>query len=165
MRNEPAVLAVSGVKNSGKTTLIQRILSGLADAGLYVAVIKHDGHSFQADPPETDTGRYFEAGAFAAAVFDGEKFKHIERRPVTETELIQQFPQADLILLEGFKQSSWPKLEVVRKGNSEVSVCDPGTLLALVTDSDLSIDGVPVIKPDDTEGVVRRILQFVKEER
>ena len=113
MENKPAILAVSGVKNSGKTTLIQRLLPYLAESGLRVAVIKHDGHRFEADPSDTDTGRYFAAGAYAAAIFDGEKYKRIERRRVEEKDLIAQFPEADLILLEGFKRSAWPKLEVV----------------------------------------------------
>ena len=49
------ILAVSGVKNSGKTTLIASLLSKLEQKGLKTAVIKHDGHEFEADIPGTDT--------------------------------------------------------------------------------------------------------------
>ena len=49
------ILAVSGVKNSGKTTLITKLLPGLKKRGLQVAVIKHDGHDFEADVPGTDS--------------------------------------------------------------------------------------------------------------
>lgn len=164
MTHKPSVLAVSGVKNSGKTTLIQRVLPHLTKAGLRVAVVKHDGHRFLPEPPTTDTGRCFAAGAFATAIFDGEKYKIVEQRVVEERELIAHFPTADLILLEGFKHSVWPKLELIRKGNSSEAVCDPGTLLALVTDTDLRIDGVPVIPLDDVEGITKRILRFVKED-
>lgn len=161
--SEPLVVAVSGVKNSGKTTLIQSVLPALAEAGLKVAVIKHDGHSFDPDPPGTDTGRFMAAGAAGTAIFDGEKFKIVKKRPVTEDFLITQFPEADLVLLEGFKYTAWPKLEVVRRGNSEAPVSDPATLLALVTDLPLEVPGVPVLSLNDPHGVACFLLRLVKE--
>ena len=57
------ILAVSGVKNSGKTTLITKILPFLKAKGLNVAVIKHDGHDFEADVPKTDSWKFAKAGA------------------------------------------------------------------------------------------------------
>ena len=161
--SEPLVVAVSGVKDSGKTTLIESILPILAEAGLQVAVIKHDGHDFDPDPPGTDTGRFMAAGAVGAAIFDGEKFKVLKRLPVTADALITQFPEADLILLEGFKYTSWPKLEVVRKGNSEAPVSDPATLLALVTDLPLESPSTPVLSLNDPHGVAHFLLHLVKE--
>ena len=89
---KPLVVAVSGVKNSGKTTLIEAMLPLLEESGLTVAVVKHDGHSFDADPPGTDTGRFMAAGAAGTAIFDGEKFKIVKKQPVTEDFLITQFP-------------------------------------------------------------------------
>lgn len=160
---KPLVVAVSGVKNSGKTTLIEAILPLLAEAGLTVAVVKHDGHSFDPDPPGTDTGRFMAAGAAGTAIFDGEKFKIVKKRPVTEDFLITQFPEADLILLEGFKYTAWPKLEVVRRGNSEAPVSDPATLLALVTDLPLEGSGTPVLPLNDPQRVARFLLRLVKE--
>ena len=77
--HSPAVVAVSGVKNSGKTTLIAAMLPHLTAAGLKVATVKHDGHSFQADPEGTDTGIHMEAGAWGTAIFDGEKYKVVRR--------------------------------------------------------------------------------------
>lgn len=62
MRNKPVIVAVSGVKNSGKTTLITQMLPLFSAAGLRTAVIKHDGHALQPDPPDTDTGRFMTAG-------------------------------------------------------------------------------------------------------
>ena len=55
------ILAVSGVKNSGKTTLIASLLSKLKQKGLKAAVIKHDGHEFEADIPG-DSGKPEPAG-------------------------------------------------------------------------------------------------------
>lgn len=161
--NRPAIAAVSGVKNSGKTTLITAMLPRLAAAGLNVAVIKHDGHRFQPEPAGTDTGRFLEAGAVGTAIFDGEKYKVVRREAVDEAALIAQFPEADLILLEGFKYSAWPKLEVVRAVNSAAPVSDPATLLALVTDLPLEVPGVPALPLWDAEGAAAVLIQYVKE--
>ena len=160
------VIAVSGVKNSGKTTLIEGVLPHLSAAGLRVAVVRHDGHSFQPEPPDTDTGRLLAAGAWGAAIFDGEKYKVVRREVVDEAALIAQFPEADLVLLEGFKGSGWPKIEVVRGAVSSAPVCDPTTLLALVTDLPLSLPGVPVLSLGDAAGAAAAVvLRYVKEVR
>ena len=59
----PAVLAVSGLHNSGKTTLLEKLLPALRSRGLKVGIIKHDGHDFTPDVPGTDSYRLREAGA------------------------------------------------------------------------------------------------------
>ena len=79
MSHSPVVVAVSGVKNSGKTALIEAMLPHLTAAGLRAAVIKHDGHSFLPDDPATDTGRHLAAGACGTALFDGEKCRVVKR--------------------------------------------------------------------------------------
>lgn len=118
MKKSPFILAISGVKNSGKTTLITKLLPILIQKGLKVAVIKHDGHEFNADVPGTDTYRQMEAGAYGTAVFSKSKFMVVKRAPsVSAEQLMCFFPEADVILLEGFKYSEFPKLEVIRKGN------------------------------------------------
>ena len=156
------VLAVSGVKNSGKTTVLEGLVARLTARGLKVAVIKHDGHAFEPDRPGTDTFRHLAAGACGAAVFDGEKFQLVRRTAVTEGELIPLFPDADLILLEGFKGSAWPKVEVVRAGNSDGPVCRASTLLALVTDLPIDLSGVPALALDDGEGLADLVEAYVR---
>ena len=137
------IIAVCGAKNAGKTTLLERLLPALRRRNVNAAVIKHDGHRFSPDREGTDTRRMLDAGAIGAAVFDGEKFQAVKYAHVTEQELIGLFPEADVILLEGFKASDWPKIEIVRGEGGCVSP-DPGTLTALVTDTPLRIPGVPV---------------------
>ena len=108
-----AVIAVSGVKNSGKTTLIEKLIPALNTRGVKTVVLKHDGHSFAADREGTDTCRFLAAGAMGAAIFDGEKFQAVKFAAVTERDLIALYPEADLILLEGFKWTDYPKIELV----------------------------------------------------
>ena len=129
------MIAVSGVKNSGKTTLITRLIPILHGRGLKVATIKHDGHDFEPDVPGTDSDRHRRAGACGTAVFSANRWMVVHEGPPDDVEAIARcFPEADLILLEGFKYSPYPKIEVIRRGNSEESVCDPGSLLAVATD-------------------------------
>lgn len=133
-KNPPAVLAVSGVKNSGKTTLICALLEIFSAQGLKVAVIKHDGHEFDLDVPGTDTYCQFHAGAYGTVVFSAERSMMVKREQGRSADdFIACFPEADLILLEGFKNSLYPKIELVRAGNSEKAVCDPAYLEAVVT--------------------------------
>ena len=106
----PVIFAVSGGKNSGKTTLIEGVVAILAQRGYSVAVIKHDGHAFEPDVAGTDTRRFYDAGASGTAVFDGKKFMLVRRAAVTEKQLFEAFPDADLILIEGLKDSDYPKL-------------------------------------------------------
>lgn len=158
------LVAVSGVKNSGKTTFLERLIPALGELGLRTAVIKHDGHAFLPDREGTDTCRLLAAGAMGTAVFDGEKYQAVKYVPVTERELLALFPEADLILLEGFKHSAYPKIEVLRSAVSRTPVCDPETLLALVTDTPVRLSGVPVFSPEDAPGAARLLKAWLEQE-
>ena len=106
----PFVFAISGYKNSGKTTLITKLIPILKEKGYRVATIKHDGHDFLGDIPGRDSYRHQEAGAYATAVYSQKRFQIMkEISGITEKELIGCFPEADIILLEGLKSSSYPK--------------------------------------------------------
>lgn len=152
------IFAVSGVKNSGKTTLVEKLVSTLVGKGYQVAAIKHDAHSFDADVPGRDSYRHRAAGAYGTAVFDQEKYMVIQNGQQTIEGLIGMFPQADIIILEGAKQTAWPKIEVVRGGNSQQPVCDPATLIALATDLPLRIDGIPSVDINDVERMIDLVL-------
>ena len=117
----PAVLAVSGLHNSGKTTLLEKLLPALRSRGLKVGIIKHDGHDFTPDVPGTDSYRLREAGAEGVAVYSGQRYLLTEMFRLTEQDLLALFGY-DLVLLEGFKDSGWPKIEVVRKEISDTPV-------------------------------------------
>ena len=160
------IVAISGIKNSGKTTLICRLLEIFKEKGLRVAVLKHDGHDFEPDVPGTDTYRQLQAGAYGTVVFSKGKYMLVKQQPqITEKELMEFFPEADLILLEGFKYSNYPKIEIVRKGNSAESVCNPKRLMAIATNLDaeereaLSIpEDVPLFELDNAKSIAEFIL-------
>ena len=87
----PAVLAVSGVHNSGKTTLLEKLLPVLRSRGLKVGIIKHDGHDFTPDVPGTDSYRLREAGAEGVAVYSGTRYLLTEEFRLTEQDLLALF--------------------------------------------------------------------------
>lgn len=165
MKHKTQIFAISGVKNSGKTTLITRILPIFTEKGLKVATIKHDGHDFDADVPGTDTYRHFHAGAYGTVIFSDSKYMVVKKQPhMTEEQIIEWFPEADLILLEGFKTCPYPKIELIRKGNSVKSVCEGCHLTAIATDlepeclerADIEI---PLLNLNDPQAIADFILK------
>ena len=163
MKNtKPKILAISGMKNSGKTTLIENLIPRLSDAGLCVAVIKHDGHNFTPDTPGTDSYRFFAAGANSTAVFDNEKFSVTRRCQVNEEVLIDMFPGADLILLEGFKNSAYPQIKLVREGFPEDTARGSQTHTAVISDLSIS-SNVSVLRSDDLDTITEIVLQYVRD--
>ena len=177
-QSKQLILAVSGIKNSGKTTLITSLLPELGKRGLKAAVIKHDGHEFEADIPGTDTWKFGEAGACGTIVFSGTKYMMVKYQPAPDVdELIRSFPEADVVLLEGFKYSEYPKLEIVRRGNSSKPVCDPEFLRGIVTDfsrEELEAEndgqltgkftGIPFFDLNETESLAEWICQLWKKQ-
>ena len=56
------VVCFVGRKNSGKTTLMEKIIAGLKAAGHRVGAVKHDVHRFETDHPGKDGWRFPAAG-------------------------------------------------------------------------------------------------------
>lgn len=138
-----AVLAVSGLHNSGKTTLLEKLLPALRSRGLKVGVIKHDGHDFTPDVPGTDSYRLREAGAEGVAVYSGQRYLLTEAFRLTEQDLLALFERHgyDLVLLEGFKDSGWPKIEVVRREISDTPVSfQPLAVVGDIPDADFGLE-------------------------
>ena len=111
-------LAISEFKNSGKTTLMERLIPELIHRGLKVATVKHDGHSFEPDSPGTDSYRFWQAGVSASIVYDNDKYLVVKREPLQESAIAELVGDADLVLLEGFKWSDYSKL-ILLTGSDE----------------------------------------------
>lgn len=135
VRETQKLIAVCGVKNSGKTTLLVKLVKELSGRGVKVAVIKHDGHDFNCDISGTDSYRLKEAGAYGTAVFsDSRIFIHKTGTVGTVKQLAGMFPEAEIIFLEGMKESAYPKIEVLREGISRIPVSNPEGRFLIVTD-------------------------------
>ena len=135
----PAVLAVSGAAGSGKTALLAALLPVLKSRGLKVGVIR------EADdlrlPAETD--RLHEAGAEGVAVFTAGRYLLTEQFRLNEQDLLALFERHgyDLVLLEGFGDSGWAKIEVVRSSVSPVGTAfQPMAIVGDVPGADFALD-------------------------
>jgi molybdopterin-guanine dinucleotide biosynthesis protein len=150
----PLVFCVSAVKNSGKTGLVVRLINEFITEGYSVGVIKHDGHDYVMDHEGTDTWRFSEAGAACSAIFSGSRFSVNECRTVGIEEMISKCNDVDILIIEGMKNSDYPKIEIVRREISSKSICNPDSLICIATDivsqSEVSC---PIFGLDDTQGI------------
>lgn len=136
---------------TGKTTLLEKVITELKKRGYRVGVIKHDAHRFDIDHPGKDSHRLTAAGADTMLISSPEKLALVKRHPEPPTieELIATyFNDVDVILTEGFKKSTLPKIEVHRRERSATLICrgeehDP-TLIAVASDEPLELD-VPLL--------------------
>jgi molybdopterin-guanine dinucleotide biosynthesis protein B len=161
MKNKKSqrIVAVCGVKNSGKTTLLERLVEKFSKEGVKVAVIKHDGHDFTCDIEGTDSSRIKAAGAYGTAVFSEHRsFIHKTGTKETLESLIGQFPEADLIFLEGMKETDYPKIELIREGISTEPVSNPKGRLLLVTNRSFADYGEETAGFDELEKIARIIM-------
>lgn len=151
---KPLILAICGKKNSGKTTLITGLVPLLTEKGYRTAVIKHDGHDFSCDVPGTDSYRFSQTGAYGVAVFSDQRMM-IQRIGTgdDEKDIIGMFPEADIILLEGFKDYPYPKIEIVRKEVSGEPVSNPENRIAIVTDHPADKFEGRVLDLNDIDGI------------
>jgi len=154
----PPILCFVGRSNSGKTTLIERLISALVQDGYRIATIKHAGHGFNLDTEGKDSWRHKQAGASTVIVTTKGSlamFTDVDEEVRVE-ELRARYVQEgiDLIIAEGWKNEGYPKIVVVRDHVGEVDVSPEG-LLAMVSNKPLERvpAGTPVLDPDDIAGV------------
>jgi molybdopterin-guanine dinucleotide biosynthesis adapter protein len=160
----PHILCFVGRSNSGKTTLIERLIPVLVREGYRIATIKHAGHGFDLDTEGKDSWRLKRAGAETVIVTSKGSlamFADVDEEVRVE-ELRERYVRdgIDLIIAEGWKSGAYPKVVVVRDRVGEVEVSPEG-LLALVSNKPLDRvpDGVPVFHPDDIAGLASIIGQ------
>ena len=163
----PVVICVSGLKNSGKTALIEAIIPLLTSNGIRTAVIKHHGHGFEGeipDKPGSDTYRFLENGAYGTVIYDDHTFALVKRQSVLPEDLIELFPEADLIIIEGAKADSYPRIAMLRTGQPLSS--DAETLICAVTDPDYNATTLPAGLPrfdfGDFASVSDLIIKFIQ---
>jgi molybdopterin-guanine dinucleotide biosynthesis adapter protein len=158
---KPPILCFVGRSNSGKTTLIERLIPELVLAGYRVATVKHAGHGFELDTEGKDSWRHKRAGASTVIVLSKGSlamFSDVSDEIKVE-EVRERFLDSgiDLILAEGWKSEGYPKIVVVRDQMGEVPVSSEG-LLAVVSNKPVQV-AVPCFEPDDIKGLTELIVQ------
>lgn len=110
-------VAVVGYKNTGKTTLVSKLVRALKEEGYRIGTCKHDGgHDFAIDTPGTDTWQHAQAGADATLIASRSHAAlqvFYEQEPPLERWLAQLSDPSlglDLVIVEGWKRSDLPKI-------------------------------------------------------
>lgn len=158
-------LSIVGRSNTGKTTIIERLIPILRKKGLKIAVIKHHPHDFDIDIPGKDTYRYKQAGASASILASPGKVAVVEdtEGELALEEIITRYVRdVDILLIEGFKRAKIPKIEVFRKkddGNIPVCAGD-ANLIAIITDESVETS-LPVFSRNDVQSIAEFIISYV----
>lgn len=131
------IICVVGKSNTGKTTLLEKLIPELTGRGYRVGTVKHDVHGFEMDRPGKDSWRHAQAGASAVCISSPEKIAVIQR--VEQERTLGQIAEmlgdsVDIILCEGFKRSDQLKVEISRSEVSTELLCSEEELVALVSD-------------------------------
>lgn len=161
------IYGVTGWKNAGKTTLIERLVAEITGRGFSVSTLKHAHHGFDVDHPGKDSHRHRLAGARQVLVASGARWALMtELRGAPEpplAALLAQLAPVDLVLVEGYKRDRHPKVEVRRVGASQEPIAaGDATIEAIASDAPVSGALVPVFGIDDVAGLAGFILRRVE---
>ena len=153
------IFSVVGSSNSGKTTLIEKLIPEFRKRGYRVGTIKHASHGFDMDREGKDSWRHLQAGADTVMVSSPNQAALVTRNTSGKlADLVRYLKDdVDVIITEGCKKERMPKIEVFRQETGGTPVClnDP-TLIAIATDHPIPAS-VPVFGLDDVEGIVTLI--------
>ena len=158
----PFVLSIVGKSDSGKTTLILKLLPELEKRGYKVAVAKHCPHGFDLDTEDKDSWKFSRAGARGVYLTSGDDMALIRPRegaaPVKEM-LEESFSDFDIVLMEGYNNEPGVKMiYIIREGIGTIDIT-PDNVIAYVSDTQIET-GKPVFGMDDVAGVVDFIVSL-----
>lgn len=160
------VVGFAGYSGAGKTTLLERLIPALKRLGQRVSVVKHAHHKFDIDHPGKDTYRHREAGAFEVVVASDQRLAvmrefEVPVEPDVHQLLAEVHSAADWVLVEGFRHSDVPKIEIWRQPESgeplrPVLYTDDPFVVAIATDDRASLPSPterPLFDLNDAEAI------------
>jgi molybdopterin-guanine dinucleotide biosynthesis protein B len=157
------IIGLAGWSGSGKTTLLTKVLPRLIARGKRISTLKHAHHNFDVDRPGKDSFEHRSAGASEVLVVSGNRWALMhELRGAPEPrlpELLKKLSPVDLVLIEGFKRESFPKLEVHRVANGKPLLQgEDGWIVAIASDTPLPQAKVPVVDLNDIDTIADLLL-------
>lgn len=158
------IIGFAGWSGSGKTSLIERVIAVLTARGVKVSLIKHAHHAFDIDHAGKDSWRHRSAGCSEVLVSSGRRWSLIHElkdEPELSLEaLLGKLAPCDLVLVEGFKRATIPKIEIRRTEVREPLLFphDPH-IVAVATDAPLDT-ALPQLNINDAEAVADFIVGY-----
>ncbi|WP_353765664.1 molybdopterin-guanine dinucleotide biosynthesis protein B [Bacillus fungorum] len=136
MGKAPSILQIVGYQNSGKTTLVEKIVHALAKSEMKVATIKHHGHGGFPEVAQKDSERHRKAGAVVSSV-EGAGLLSLsslrEEWSLQEIIRLYEFFEVDTILIEGYKKESYPKVVLLRSEEDAELLHKVENVIAVIT--------------------------------
>lgn len=159
------IFGIAGFKNAGKTGLMERLVTEITGRGLTVSTLKHAHHAFDIDQPGKDSYRHRAAGAQQVLLASANRWALMsELRDAPEPplqDLLARLDPVDLVLVEGWKRDTHPKIEAIRAENKHPMLApDDPTIVAIASDTALTSDR-PVFDLNDTQAIADFILNQV----
>ena len=152
------IIGLAGWSGSGKTTLVTGVIPVLTRRGLKVATVKHAHHEFDTDQPGKDSWLHRRAGASEVAIVSSRRWAIVHELgndpepPLAD--ILTKLSPVDLVIVEGFKRHSHPKLEIYRAAVGKPLLHpDDDCIVAVATDGPLPQAQVPVLMLDDLDGI------------
>ncbi len=157
---------ITGWKDTGKTTLTERLVAAITARGLRVSTVKHAHHDTDIDHPGTDSHRHRAAGAQEVLLASPRRWALMaELREAAEPgleELLARLSPVDLVLIEGYKRAPHPKIECHRAASTRPLLArSDASIRAVASDTALGGLAVPVFALDDTDAIAGFILAEV----
>ncbi|MCU0953264.1 MAG: molybdopterin-guanine dinucleotide biosynthesis protein B [Hyphomicrobium sp.] len=164
----PPVIGIAGWKNSGKTTLVVRLIEEFTRRGLRVASVKHSHHDVSVDVEDTDSAHHRRAGARDVVLVGPDRWALIhegaEQDPAPSLEnILPLLSAADLVIVEGFKSAHVPKIEARRSAQDEKRYLAPGDphIVAIASDHATDHGTLPLFALDDVQALADFISRTV----
>ena len=158
----PCIVSIVGKSDSGKTTLLEKLVGEIKGRGYRVGSIKHDTHGFEIDHEGKDSWRHKKAGSAAVIISSPDKMALIKDTEVDkpiDALAAQYLEDVDIVFTEGYKRENKPKIEVFRKEMHRERLCqDDDNLIAMASDQHFDLS-VPCFDINDVKGVA----DFVEE--
>lgn len=144
----PSVISIIALtSNSGKTTIIEKLVKILKGRNYKVGVLKHGTHEFEIDREGKDTYRFTKAGADNVIISNSNKMAMIKilHEKLDIEEILRLFNDVDIVFIEGFRENKYPKIEVHR---SEINdkllyqnskIVDPEKYIGIASDEPLDV--------------------------
>jgi molybdopterin-guanine dinucleotide biosynthesis protein B len=151
------VFGVVGWKNSGKTTLVERLVAEFVRRGWRVATVKHVHHDIDLERPGTDTFRHRAAGAREVALVGDQRYAILHEGGEPKlADVLAQLAPCDLVLIEGFKREPHAKIEIRADHGRPLAPQDPH-IVAVAADQPQAGDQLPWFRRDDVAGIANFI--------
>jgi molybdopterin-guanine dinucleotide biosynthesis protein B len=149
------MISLVGKSDTGKTTLLEKVIAELKQRGYRVATVKHDTHGFDIDQQGKDSWRHAQAGSDVVVISGPHRVALIEKREqeMTLDEIANLVTNVDIILTEGYKRGDRPKIEVSRREKGSELLCTEDELIAIAADQPFDMN-VPQLGLDDAAGLV-----------